>query len=80
MKKIINTFAACALLAVIVTPASAAIDPALEQEFYDAAIRAIEASNFEASDSKLLEELEAASKPNGNERVFNGEYADVPKN
>ena len=56
MNKITN-IAATALLISLAAPASALIDPALEQQFLEAATRAVQAADLAASNPIVVEDI-----------------------
>ena len=57
MNKLTN-IAATALLISLAAPASAAIDPALEQQFLEAATRAVQAADLAASNPVVVEDIQ----------------------
>lgn len=87
MRYLVRAFAASSLFIAmaasvfiisIATPASAAIDPALDKEFFDAATRAVHSSILESSHPKAVDGLDAAAFTESDDRIFEGKYNQIP--
>lgn len=80
MKSIVKTFTAAALLIAVAAPASALIDPALDQEFFNTATRAVTEADIPTSNPELVQQIEAPVGSNRAPRTYNDIYTVNPDN